>query len=261
MSTLFGRDHAGGDRRGRQVKGHAHRVPQLEPPRSLLELEVLVVRERDGIRGHGGGLARIGNGVVHPYAPVEARNLQLVGVGNGQPGLQLWQQRCHAVEAGAAVPVLEEEDALVGGLSSEQRVLVFLDRADDQVDRGVLHVEPGELARAVVVSQEGVRAKLEVCAERGVVGHLGRLAEERRGLLDVMCERLVIGDGDEPALAVPANDGMRAAECGGSLRGLGARGLEFDHVHVGRIEARHPSGFGPAPGTSGAFPWRRSQGP
>ena len=261
MSSLFGRDHAGGDRRGRQVEGHAHRVPQLEPPRSLLELEILVVGERDGIRGHGGGLARIGNGVVDADAPVEARNLQLVGVGNGQPGLQLRQQRRHAVEAGAAVPVLEEEDALVGRLSSEQCVLVFLDRADDQVDRGVLHVEPGELARPVVVGEEGVRAKLEVRAERGVVGHLGRLdgaasRPSRRGVRTPRDRRR--------RRACPRRPGERRnAGCG--VRRL-ARGTRRKRPRIRsrpcRADRRQaPVGFGPTPGTSGAFPWRRSQGP
>ena len=51
------------------------------------------------------------------------------------------------------------------------------------------------------------------------------------------CERFVIGDGDELACAVTANDGIRAPERGGSFGGLGAGRLEFVHVHVGRIEA------------------------
>ena len=113
--------------------------------------------------------------------------------------MELWQQRCHAVEAGVAVSVFEEEDAFVGRLASHQRVLVFLDRTDDEIDSRVLRFEPGEFARPIVVREQGFRAPLEILPKRGVVGRLGGLAKRRRGMFDMACERFVIGDGDEPA--------------------------------------------------------------
>ena len=107
---------------------------------------------------------------------------------------------------------------------------VFLDQADDQVDHGIFMSSQASSLAPVVVGQQGVRASSRTCGAR--VGG-DPAASRRTSRPSDVTSNASRCDGNEPA---PRRPGERrdALGLGGSLRGLGARGLEFDPVHVGR---------------------------
>ena len=178
MLALSGRDQLPGDGHHDLVELGAHHVLELQSPRALGELHLDVVRQvhRDGLG------ARIAvTGVVHRIVGVQVRvgagHLRLVGVGHRETALQSRQHRRVARESLAPFHVLDQHVGLESRLVAEQLVVVGLDRADHDVDPVVLHVQPGDLTRTVVVAGKCFRAQVEVPCETGIFGKAGGLLE------------------------------------------------------------------------------------
>ncbi len=123
-------------------------------------------------------------------------------------------------------------------LVAEELVLVRLDRADHHVYRVVLHVEPGDVAGAVVVGEERLGALLEVVPERRRVGELRSLAQLPGGDLRLLGVGDVIRDGDEGARRIAAHQRVETLQRIAVRLRRGRRAVERALRDVVRVEVR-----------------------
>ena len=107
-------------------------------------------------------------------------------------------------ELPALLLVADEDGGAVGTLHAEQTVQVRLVGREDQVEFRVRQLDPGHVARVVVVGQEGLGAQLQESRERRVVGQLrGFLERARRGIQELLVSDVVR---DRRELLSVAND-------------------------------------------------------
>ncbi len=208
-----------------------HRVLELQPPRPLGQLDLLVVGQvdRDRLRARV-AVARVVDDVVGVEVRVGAGRLPLVLVGDGQPALQLGQERRVARQPFAPLQVLDQHEPLERRLGAQQLILVGLDRTDDDVETVVLHVHPGHVAGLIVVGLHRLGTQQQVLFERLLLGHGRRLAQAVGGERDLVLEELAVRDRLQRPVVVAANHRVEARQR------LVARGLDLFLRHVRRVE-------------------------
>jgi hypothetical protein len=162
---------------------------------------------------------------------IGAGHLGLVVIGHRQAALQRRQHRRVLREALAPLHVLHEHVGLERGLVAEQFVLVGLDRADDEVEAVVLHVEPGHVARTVLVGAQRLGAQFEVLAQAWILGEPRCTLEQDRGALELGAVVPRVRHDLQHALGVAGEHGVLAAAA------RQVRAVEFLARHVERIEA------------------------
>ena len=98
---------------------------------------------------------------------------------------------------------------------------------DDDIDGVVFHLHPGEVAGLVVAAEQGLGAQLEIALEAGVFGQLRRLFQFGGGQLERFAKSFVVGPCDQPAVLVPADKSVEAAQVLRALGRFGRGGFEF----------------------------------
>ena len=123
-------------------------------------------------------------------------------------------------------------------LVAEELVLVCLHRADDDVERVLLHRHPVVVARLIVVGAQRGGASRQVLLEPGILGELGGLGEVLRRAFVLGGEELVVRDRDEPPGVITADDGVQALERITARLRRGRRRIEFALGHPVGVEIR-----------------------
>ena len=210
-----GGDELAGDRHQDLVEFGPHHVLELKPAGAFPELNLFVVGQvdRDRFRARV-GLTRVVECVVGVEVGVRARALALVRLGHREAALEPGQEARVAGQLRAPRLVLEQHVCFRPRLVAREPIEVGLDRPDHDVERVALHVEPGKIARLILVGLQGRGPELEVPAKTGVVRERCGLAQARRGVPGRRLEGLVVGNRDEPPRAVTADDGVEPEQVG-----------------------------------------------
>ena len=174
------------------------------------------------------------DGVVHVQIGVQPRLLGSIRFGNREPGLEPGQEFGVARKPTAPFAILDQHDRFVTRLVREELVVVYLDRADDDVDGVRLHVHPRIVARPVIVGLESGRTELEVPLEAVVIGQGRRVSKQRRGGAHLVLEGHVIGDRFQLTCGIALDERIEAPQR--LAVDLIRRGVEFVDRHVGRVE-------------------------
>ena len=161
-------------------------------------------------------ISRVDRQVVLHFLQVRRDGLELVGLGL----------------------VADGDVGFEAGLVAEQLVVVGLVGADGDIERRV-QVHPGDIARVVVVGEEGIGAQRQELLERRVVGERGSLAQESGRLLQIGRVRLVVGHDRQFLVGIPPDHGEESDGLFALRRGQRLDpGFELLARHIGRIEIR-----------------------
>ena len=191
-----------------------------------------VVRKVDGDGLAAGiGVAGIVDGVIHEHVRLGAGNEGLVLLRARELFLKVRKHGDVLGEFICLLEILEEDEALIGGLDSVDAVLVVLDRADDKVHLAVLHIHPGKVGLIIVVSPEGFRTLEKIVPDTLLDGHCRSRLKVAGNLVDALGILLVIPYCLELSVLSPPDEGIRVelervVEC-----------VELLPGHVFRVEA------------------------
>ena len=152
--------------------------------------------------------------------------------------LHFLQVRGHGLELVSLRLVADGDVGFEPGLVAEQLVVVSLVRADGDIERRV-QVHPGNIARVVVVREEGIGAQRQELLERRVVGERGSFPQESGRLLQIGRVRLVVRHDAQLLVGIPPDYGEESDGLFALRRGQRFDpGFELFARHIGRIEIR-----------------------
>ena len=157
----------------------------------------------------------------------------------GQHFLEFRKTGRQGVQFLGAFQVLQEHIGAVGGFRAVQGVVHGLVRADHEVHLAVGHLQPGLVARIVVVGLQAFDFLEEVLPDAGLDGDIGGRLQVVGDLADGFGIRVVVPDGLQ-GITVPDDQGVGAGLVRAGI------GLELRRGHVGRIETG-PGGLGTIP--------------
>ena len=129
-----------------------HGILELQPSCSLGQLHLLIVGQVhcDGL-GARIAITGVVDHVIGPQLCVRAGLLPTVHLGDRQAALQIGKKTGEVFELLRPFLVLDGDVALVGRFDPEQLVLIVLDGTDDDIDRVLLHVQPGHVDLAILI--------------------------------------------------------------------------------------------------------------
>ena len=98
------------------------------------------------------------------------------------------------VELAALRLIANQDRASIGGLHSEDTVEIRLIRRKDQIDLWIFQVEPRNIARVVIVGQQGLGAQVQIVSKGRVIAQLRRRAQIHRHRPQPLSVCLVVGN-------------------------------------------------------------------
>ncbi len=231
--------HARGERQDHLVDARVHEVLEEDLLRALLLMDAGIVRQ---VVGHGlvavAQVARAKRRVHHFHRRRVAAHRRPIGRRERQRVLDVGDVALVEGELLAFRLVADQDGRAVRRLHAEQIVEVGLVGGVDDVELGVLQVDPRDVAVVVVVGEDRVGAKPQERGERRIVGEVGGLAQrggggrgERRELAVVPLAREI-----GPAGPGPRHDGVRVVDRGLARGVSGDVGLDLRACQPGRVQ-------------------------
>ena len=195
-------------------------------------LDLRVIREIDGDHLEAGvGVAAAVEHVAGEDVGLAAGDEGAVRRVAGEHFLEFRKTGREGVQLLGALQVLQEHVGAVGGLGAIEGVIHGLVRADHEVHLAVGHLQPGLVARVVVVRPEAFDLLEEVLPDAGLDGDVGGRLQIVGDLVDGFGVGVVVPDSLQGAVPGTLDEGVRAV-----LGGIGQR-VELRGGHIGRIEA------------------------